>query len=329
VPKSYRVGVVVPWFGKELKGGAEQQAYQIAHRLIHCGHHVTVLTTCSKSFFDAWDDNYWPDGEVFDGPLRILRFVLDQRDQSQFEPVVTKLLRTERLTPGIAPVTAAEEAAYWRNNICSQALIDYLARDESAYDYFIFLPYLFTLCVQGVATVPHKSLVHLCLHDEPYAYLRAVRAMVHQAALLLFNSLGEYQLAVRLFGLAIEDKAAMVGEGVEISFHNTLPAKPAVSRPYLLCLGKRGVVKNTPLLIEYFSAFKTAYPEMDLALVLAGPEDLDPSAPREDILDLGIVDDDTKQNLLGHAVALVNLSLNERLGRERLCRMGDFYPSRV
>ncbi|MDA8140814.1 MAG: glycosyltransferase family 4 protein [Desulfobacteraceae bacterium] len=312
---SYHIGVIVPWFGRALKGGAEQQAYQIAHRLLGCGHRVTVLTTCSKSFFDSWSENFWPQGEVFDGPLRILRFALSSRDQHRFELAVAKLLGSSFLTPGIAPIPALDEADYWENNISSKALVDYLARQESEYDYFIFLPYLFTLCIRGVAAVPHKSLIQPCLHDEPYAYLRAVQIMMHQAARILFNSAGEYHLARRLFGGAIEKKSVLVGEGIEISFQNASISARAVPRPYLLCLGKRGTVKNTPLLIDFFRSFKTAYPDVNLCLVLAGPGELGPGDPCDDIVDLGMVDEGLKENLLVNTLALVNLSLNESFSR--------------
>ena len=47
---SMRLALVIPWFGRELKGGAEQQAWQIATRLAAKGADVTVLTTCSQQF---------------------------------------------------------------------------------------------------------------------------------------------------------------------------------------------------------------------------------------------------------------------------------------
>ena len=39
------IAIVNPWFGRELKGGSEQQAWQIAIRLARRGHAVEVLTT--------------------------------------------------------------------------------------------------------------------------------------------------------------------------------------------------------------------------------------------------------------------------------------------
>ena len=58
-----KVALIIPWFGKDLKGGAEQQAWQIAMRLSERTLDVTVLTTCSQSFSSDWSVNYYEPGE--------------------------------------------------------------------------------------------------------------------------------------------------------------------------------------------------------------------------------------------------------------------------
>lgn len=50
--------IITPCFGKELKGGAEQQAWQVATRLVKRGHEVEVLTSCCRSFQDDWSVNH-------------------------------------------------------------------------------------------------------------------------------------------------------------------------------------------------------------------------------------------------------------------------------
>jgi len=37
-----RAAIVTPWFGQDLKGGAEQHAWQIASRLAARGHEIEV-----------------------------------------------------------------------------------------------------------------------------------------------------------------------------------------------------------------------------------------------------------------------------------------------
>ena len=56
------LAIITPWFGSDLKGGAEQQAWQIATRLADRGHKIEVLTTCCRSFQDDWTTNYYKAG---------------------------------------------------------------------------------------------------------------------------------------------------------------------------------------------------------------------------------------------------------------------------
>ena len=55
-----KLAIVIPWFGLELKGGAEQQAWQIATRLAQRGHDLEVMTTCCRSHQDDWSTNHLP-----------------------------------------------------------------------------------------------------------------------------------------------------------------------------------------------------------------------------------------------------------------------------
>ena len=77
------IAIVTPWFGEALKGGAEQQAWQLAHRLSKQGISIEVLTTCRKSFFADWGTNHLKPGKNTENGFTI---------QQQF----SKLLRKGR-----------------------------------------------------------------------------------------------------------------------------------------------------------------------------------------------------------------------------------------
>ena len=49
-----RVGIVIPWFGEDLCGGAEMLAWELANRLQEDGASVTVITTCSQAHQGCW-----------------------------------------------------------------------------------------------------------------------------------------------------------------------------------------------------------------------------------------------------------------------------------
>ena len=70
------IAIVTPWFGKELKGGAEQQAWQVAIRLSQRGHKVEVLTTGCRAFQDDWSVNHLPAGLSQEQGIKIRRFKL-------------------------------------------------------------------------------------------------------------------------------------------------------------------------------------------------------------------------------------------------------------
>ena len=73
------VAIVTPWFGAELTGGAEQQAFQIATRLAARGHNIEVLTTCNRSFHSDWSINHYSAGATHEHGLTIRRFPVDPR----------------------------------------------------------------------------------------------------------------------------------------------------------------------------------------------------------------------------------------------------------
>lgn len=73
-----KVAVIIPWFGKDLKGGAEQLAWQVSSRLnIQKDIDLTVLTTCSKSFLDDWYNDFYKEDEYIVDGLKVKRFSVD------------------------------------------------------------------------------------------------------------------------------------------------------------------------------------------------------------------------------------------------------------
>src|SRR5436305_11478081 len=101
-----RIAIITPWFGADLTGGAERQAFQIATQLAARGHELSILTTCNRSFHDDWSVNHYEPGESHEHGLRIIRFPVDARDGPAFDRVNAKLLALDRsnLRLGVNPV---------------------------------------------------------------------------------------------------------------------------------------------------------------------------------------------------------------------------------
>ena len=318
-----RVAIVIPWFGRDLKGGAEQQAWQIAARLSSRGHRTDVLTTCCRSHQHDWATNHLPAGcaEEPEGFV-VRRFPVDPRDRPSFDRVCGALLQGEPalLKPGVSPAPVEDSRIFVDELIRSEALLDYLEEQRDNYDWFIFLPYLYGLVIRGIEIVGERSALQPCLHDEPYAYLPHVAEAFRRAGRLLFNSDGELELAVRLMGPGIWEKSHVVGEGVEAdgaSKNGTgaqLPSTP--SAPYVLYLGRKDPEKNVPLLLNAFRRFRSVRPNSKLRLVLAGTGTAEIAPDIADHADdLGLVSEDQKVSLLSNCAALFQPSRNESFSR--------------
>jgi glycosyltransferase involved in cell wall biosynthesis len=312
-----KLGIVIPWFGRELKGGAEQHAWQIASRLAARRHTVEVLTTCCKSHQDDWETNHLPAGVISEPEgFKVRRFPVAKRDRASFNRVCAHLQEIDprNLKSGVPPVPETDSAIFANELIKSPALSEFLAEHQPDYDRFILLPYLYGPVLDAIRIVGRRGALLPCLHDESYAYLPDVAAAIYAVGSLLFLSEGEQELAYRLFGPGIIPKSTFVGAGVEASPISADKTNGEHPDKYVLYLGRKDPGKNTPLLLRAFSRFRAVRPNSSLGLVLAGPgQAMKPAAPN--IIDAGVISNETKESLLRHCAALVQPSQNESFSR--------------
>lgn len=315
------IGIITPWFGRELKGGAEQQARQIAIRLAGRGHAVEVLTTCCRSFFDDWSENHFPEGIQDEDGLKIRRFPVDWRDRLAFDTLNGELLALPHsaLHPGVSPVNRERADIWTKHNINSSRLEEYLKSQGDRYYAFIFLPYLYGPILRGLPLVAERAWLQPCLHDEAYAYLPDIDHVFRAAKGLLFNSAGEQQLAARLYGPLAWTKGTVAGEGIEewekIDKRSAISDLPLESGPFVLCLGRRDAGKGTDRLCSAFRIHRSRTPSSPLRLVLAGPGSHHYGDDSAGIIDLGLVSDPVKTALLQNCLALLQPSTNESFSR--------------
>ena len=328
------IAFVIPWFGADQKGGAEQLSWQVTTRLAQRGHAVEVLTTCCRSFLENWSSNHLPAGIQEQQGVMIRRFAVDHRRKFVFDRVNASMLAlsADKLRPGVAPVSAKQAASFVSNNINSTALQRYLRQHGDNYQAFVFIPYLYGPILQGLPLVASRAFLQPALHDEVYAYLPQVEAIFHLARGVLFNSEGEALLARRLYGPAIATKGIVVGCGVEIAAANSDEVAPppglaAGHRHYVLYLGRRDASKNTDFLVQCYAAFRQSRPGSRLQLVLAGPGHQTYSG--SGVLDLGLVSEAQKLWLLSNCRALLNPSRNESYSRVMMEAWRSYRPVAV
>ena len=317
------IAFVTPWFGKELKGGAEQFAFQIASRLADRGHQIQVLTLCSRAFLDDWSVNHYRSGKYIEGNLAVQRFSVDRRKRDEFDRVNQKMLRLlpASLKPGISPVSTEESRVFADENINSVKLLKFIKRHQHSYHAFVFIPYLYGPILKGLPLVAQKAFLHPCLHDEIYAYLPEVETIFRLAKGILYNSEGEARLAESLYGPGISTKGIVVGGGVEKSSVNSSGPAAKISRSipgdisYVLYLGRRDQTKNLDLLVSAYLLFRQREPSIPLKLVMAGPGAKSYSDERSGLIDLGLVSEEEKAALLANCKALFQPSKNESYSR--------------
>lgn len=316
------IAIVTSWFGRDLKGGAEQLAWQVATRLAARGHQVEVLTTCCRSFLEDWSHNHLAQGEEMEDGVLIRRFPVDQRQSEEFVAANNFVLSfpVQNLLPGVSPFTCGTADTFIYENIKSNKLLRFLKKNKDAFQAFIFLPYLYGPILNGLPLVADKAWLQPCLHDEAYAYLPRVEELFRMARGILYNSAGEARLARKLYGPGIQDKEIVVGVGVETAgglqsdMQEVGPLHIGKDR-FILCLGRRDVHKNTLFLAEIFAGFKNQHPDSALKLALAGPGDTSFSDVHPDVIDLGLVSEEEKEALLANCLALFHPSENESYSR--------------
>lgn len=308
-----RIAILTPWYGEECTGGAETQARELATRLAQRDT-VTVLTTTSRSFMHAWDVDYHKSGRTREGACDVLRFALRPRNAEAFNAINEKLLSMPRERWCEIVRSAGTLDAFIDDSINSPSLEAHLRRYAAAqYDAVIALPYLYGVVVRGIEAA--NAPVHLipCLHDEAYARIPRIEDAIHKARSLLFNSAGEAELALRLYGPGVLEKSHVVGEGI------APPEEPAAALPvvgrYYLYLGRRAPEKGIERLIAAFRDHRNNGSTRELTLVLAGPGEQSYDDAAHGIRDLGFVDEATKVRLLKEAVALLQPSQNESYSR--------------
>lgn len=296
---------IVPRYGTGVVGGAEELARKTAGELARRGIEVTVLTTCALDHH-TWQDHY-PPGTCVDNGVRVMRFPGRTR---LGEPGLARL--TAAICGG-EDVTREDQEAWFSGVVSSPELVRHLEREGSRYSHLLFLPYLYGTTFLGTRVRPDRSWILPCLHDEPFAWLPAVKDMLSSVAGLIFNSPGERRLASRV--LEKEDPGPAVGmgfypgEGNAASFRNRFP----VRGDFVLYAGRREEGKNTPLLVEYFRRFAAERPGL-ASLVLVGSGKVD--IPADSLLlvhDLGRLPEAAKSDAFAAASVFCTPSVNESL----------------
>lgn len=297
---------VVPWFGDEIRGGAELQAWETARELRRRGYAVEILTTCSRSFLHRWDENHHPAGLSEREGVPVRRFAVDLRDEGRFGAANQALLGGGRVTPEI-------EADFVAHNITSRDLNAYLAENADR-SLFVFTPYLYGTTLQGALVRPDRSFLIPCLHDEAYAYLGVTRRVFLGVRGSLFFTPEEAAVARKACGA--EPPGRVTGGGIDTHLRGDAARfrrAAGVAEPYLLYVGRLDQGKNTHVALADFKGWAERRGG-GARLVLLGRGPL-PIPPDPAFLHAGAPDEQGKMDACAGAFALCQPSVNESFSR--------------
>jgi glycosyltransferase involved in cell wall biosynthesis len=268
---------------------------------------VEVLTTCAVDHF-TWRDARPAGTEDVNG-VPVHRFPVNpHRDHGRWWDLHVAIGGGERLD-------YASQLEWMGHSVWSEGLQRAL-EDRDRYDWIIAMPYLFGTTYWAVAGRPERTALISCLHDEPYAWLPAVRAALSSARGCMVSTEGERQLleraapdaATALVGVGFDDEPPPPG-GVE-----RFCASRGIRPGYLLYAGRREEAKGLPALFAHYEAFRRTRPGAPL-LALMGSGDMPvPDGLRDVVIDLGFVPDADRSAAYAGASVLLHPSRLEALG---------------
>ncbi|MDO5403592.1 MAG: glycosyltransferase family 4 protein [Eubacteriales bacterium] len=304
-----KIGFVIPWYHKEIKGGAEQELRGIIKHFHEKNIPVEIITTCVKEFTADWTENYFKEGVEIIDDIPVRRFKVRKGNMDLFHKINHKLMHDEN-------ITAEEEDIFLKEMVNSPDMYDYLYYHSEEYHRFVFIPYMFGTTYYGMQACPYKSVLIPCLHDENYAYFRKFKEQFKYLGGMIFHAKPEMELANGIYDLT-HVKQRVLGEGLETDFEydaERFKEKYHIKDPYIIYAGRKDSAKNINTLIQYFAEFKKRNEEEfgNLKLILIGGGKIEGSdCVSTDVIDLGFVDIQDKYDACAGAELLCQPSKNE------------------
>ncbi len=302
-----KVAFVVQRCGSEVNGGSEQHCLSVAQQMSKHWD-VDIITTCALDY-TTWE-NYFPHGQDYIGPVRVLRFpVKEPRNMKKFN----KLSETIRANIGFNS-KEQEEAWMMAQGPWSPDLFNYLSSRKSEYDSFIFFTYLYATTYFGLPLVKEKAYLVPTAHDEWPIYLGIWEEFFKLPRKFIFNTIEERDFLKQRFpectiegpvvGLAVDPP-----EDVD---PNRFCQKFNITNQYLLYMGRIDQSKGCDQLIDYFLQYGSETGDYETKLVLMGKSVMEiPNHPN--IVNTGFVDDQTKWDAVAGCELLVMPSQYESL----------------
>ena len=303
-----RLAFVSPRYGTGVVGGAEAHLRELAEGLAGRGHEVSVLTTGALDT-DTWQNELAP-GVTVESGVEVRRFeALPRADHARRDDLDHRVL-------GGGPLSASVELAWVASRYEAPDLAHHVEREAGRYEAIVYAPYLAWTTLHCLPLAPGRSVLVPCLHDEPAARLRVVRAALAGAAQVWFLSEPEHELAHRLVPLGTH---RTIGAGVRVPERYDADGfrrrHGLARRPFVLYAGRREDGKGWPgALAGLEVATGRLGLDVDLVTIGAGRAPV-PEHLADRVVDLGCLDAAEVPDAFAAAAAHVQPSTLESFSR--------------
>jgi glycosyltransferase involved in cell wall biosynthesis len=298
-----KLAVVAQRYGQAINGGAELHARYIAEHLARHAE-VEVLTTCATDYV-TWRNELVPGAERVNG-VAVRRFrVTHERDPKLFGRRSMRVFEQRHSIADELKWLDAEGPA-------SRALIDYLRRNGSSYDYCLFFSYRYYHAYHGARATASRAILVPTAERDPAIGMAIFPPVLRGVRALMYNSHEERAMIHAASGN--QDVP-----GVVVGIGSDVPQNPQPSRfrqkfdvrgPFAIYVGRIDENKGCNELFEFFQGYVRGSGR--LSLVLIGHSLLPvPQHPR--IRHLGFLDDADKFDAMAAADLLIMPSYFESL----------------
>lgn len=300
-----KLAFVIPWFSKDISGGAEIALRDLTQHLAADGVELEILTTCVKSFASDWGTNFFPLGTETIHGITVRRFWADRRAPKAFGALNVKLMAGTRLNRD-------EETIFLNEMVNSDDLYDFIRLHHDDYGLFVFIPYMFGTTYFGAAAAGDKAVLIPCFHDEAYAHMQCFQYRYSRVKGMAFLSDPESDFAHELCDLsAVHTEVLGLGVDEVPGDAARFRQKYGIRDPFVLYAGRKETGKKVDLLLKHFARYKL-YHQTPLKLVLIGGGQIDiPDEVEEDVLDLGFVSREDKYDAYAAATVFCQPSWYE------------------
>ena len=299
-----KIAVVVQRYGQAINGGAELHARYVAEHLAHHGE-VDVLTTCATDYI-TWRNELAPGVEAING-VTVRRFtVKHERDPLVFGRRSGRVFEQRHSLGDELDWLDAEGPT-------SPALVDYLSKHATEYDYCLFFSYRYYHAFHGVRAAAGRAILVPTAERDATIGLSIFQPVFRSVRAIMYNSPEERAMINAVSGNH-DVPGVVVGVGSEVPANpqpNRFRQKHDIRGPFAIYVGRIDQNKGCKELFEFFQGYLTD-PGGKLSLVLVGNTLLEvPTDPR--IRHLGFLDDTEKFDAMAAADVLIMPSYFESL----------------